>query len=80
VTSQPESDTSSAGESGKAGGGGVDEAEVIVGEIPMEDDPSTLQWTARCSDPSHDLLGHFESRDEAEGCGNQHLKDEHREG
>jgi hypothetical protein len=53
---------------------------VIVGEIPAADDPTIMLWTARCSDPTHDLLGHFASRAEAEDIKIQHLDAEHRDG
>ena len=49
------------------GGGAADvssedrDAEVVIGKIPDPDDLTVLLWTARCSDPQHDLLGHFDS-------------------
>ncbi len=51
--------------------------EVVVGEIPSPHDIAHMLWTARCSEPEHDLLGHFESREEAEQARTQHLKAHH---
>ncbi len=51
--------------------------EVVVGEIPSSHDIAHMLWTARCSEPEHDLLGHFESREEAEQARTQHLKAHH---
>jgi hypothetical protein len=36
-------------------------AEVIVGEIPDAHNLAHMLWTARCTVPSHGLLGTFES-------------------
>jgi hypothetical protein len=52
-------------------------AEVIVGEIPDDRDPTRMLWTARCDCPDHDLLGTFEGRALAEECRKQHLLAEH---
>ena len=51
--------------------------EVVVGEIPPAEQPTTMLWTARCSHPEHDLLGHFASREEAEAARTEHLKSAH---
>lgn len=71
--------TLSAGEFGEADGATAAQtgAEVFVGEIPAEDDPTTMLWTARCSDPSHDLLGHFPTREDAEAARAEHLGSVH---
>lgn len=72
-------DTFSAGEVGAAdtAAGGASEAEVVVGEIPAAEDPTTMLWTARCSEPAHDLLGHFDTREAAETARREHLKSAH---
>jgi hypothetical protein len=57
-----------------AGAGGI---EVIVGEIPAADEPTTMRWTARCSDPDHDLLGQFPNREEAERAKDDHQRHAH---
>ena len=51
--------------------------EVIIGEIPDAHDPIRLLWTARCSFAGHDLLGHFDTRAEAEQAGVEHLQRMH---
>lgn len=48
-------------------------AEIIIGEIPAAEDPSTMLWTARCTESTHDLLGHFGTRSQAEDAGARHL-------
>jgi hypothetical protein len=53
-----------------------DQAEVIVGKIPDVHDLAHMLWTARCTE--HGLLGHFESKDEAEHAKAAHLESEHR--
>jgi hypothetical protein len=58
---------------------GVRGATVVVGEIPAADDPTNMLWTARCSEQSHDLLGHFETREEAEQARSAHLQQAHGE-
>ncbi len=71
----------SAGEGGRA----VDaestdtlvEAEVVIGEIPDEHDISIMRWTARCTDPQHDLLGHFDSEQAASEAKRHHLSSQH---
>lgn len=74
-----EENTLSAGEFGAADSvaGGLTGVEVFVGEIPAEDETTKMLWTARCSDPSHDLLGHFRTRDDAEAARAEHLKSAH---
>ncbi len=52
-------------------------AEVIIGEIPDAEDSTKLLWTARCDDADHDLLGTFETRDQAEAARTTHLQSEH---
>jgi hypothetical protein len=75
----PEQDeTFSAGETGEAAEASSEDGEIIIGEIPAAGDPTTLFWTARCTDPTHDLLGHFDTRSEAEDAGERHLKSRHR--
>jgi hypothetical protein len=71
--------TLSAGEVGAADGtAGVHGAgEVVIGEIPAADDPTTILWTARCSEADHDLLGHFGTREEAEAARAEHLASAH---
>ena len=69
--------TLSAGEEGAAAdhtGGGN---EVVIGEIPAADEPTTMVWTARCSDATHDLLGHFSTREDAERARQEHLESAH---
>jgi hypothetical protein len=75
-------ETFSAGEAGEAGAadgvtGGLSRTEVVIGEIPAADEPTTMLWTARCSEPTHDLLGHFGTRDEAETTRTEHLRTAH---
>ncbi len=74
--------TFSAGETGEAVD--VDDAardaglaEVIIGEIPDAHDLSHMLWTARCTVPSHGLLGTFENREEAENAKRAHLLRDH---
>jgi hypothetical protein len=55
-------------------------AEVFVGEIPAEEDPTNMLWTARCSDKAHGLLGHFTDKEEAERAKVEHLRHEHPKG
>jgi hypothetical protein len=55
-------------------------AEVIIGEIPDAHDLSHMLWTARCTAPSHGLLGTFESREEAENAKRAHLLRDHGRG
>jgi hypothetical protein len=51
--------------------------EVFIGEIPAAEDTTRMQLTVRCSEPSHDLLGHFETREEAESVKDDHLRAAH---
>jgi hypothetical protein len=76
--------TFSAGETGEAVDVDVDDAardaglaEVIIGEIPDAHDLSHMLWTARCTVPSHGLLGTFESQEEAENAKRAHLLRDH---
>jgi hypothetical protein len=48
--------------------------EVIIGEIPDTHDLAHMLQTARCSDPAHGLLGHFETKEEAEQARTEHLQ------
>ena len=74
----PEQDeTFSAGETGEAAEATA-AGEIIIGEIPAAEDPSTMLWTARCTEATHDLLGHFATRSEAEDAGARHLESHHR--
>jgi hypothetical protein len=73
-----EDETFLAGETGDATEASSKNAEIIIGEIPAAEDPTTLLWTARCTDPTHDLLGHFATRSEAEDAGDRHLESQHR--
>lgn len=74
----PEEDlTFSAGETGEAKEASSIGAEIIIGEIPAAEDPTTMLWTARCTETAHDLLGHFGSRSEAEEAGDRHLESHH---
>jgi hypothetical protein len=72
----------SAGEEGNAGdaeiltAGGA-KVEVIIGEIPDIHDLATMLWTARCSDPEHDLLGHFDTQEAAIAAKDDHLATQH---
>ena len=70
-------DTFSAGESGDAIEDASAAAEIIIGEIPTAEDPTVMEWTARCTDRDHDLLGHFPSRPEAEAAGASHIESDH---
>jgi hypothetical protein len=70
--------TFSAGEVGEAvdgDGAGVDAGlgDVIIGEIPDAHDLARMLWTARCTVPSHGLLGTFENREMAEAAKRTHL-------
>jgi hypothetical protein len=53
--------------------------DVIVGELPAAEDPSVMVWTARCTDDDHGLLGHFQTREEAEDAKAHHLHADHKE-
>ena len=75
MTSGPD-ETLSAGETGGATEASRG-AEIIIGEIPAAEDPTTMLWTARCSEATHDLLGHFATRSEAEDAGTHHLQSQH---
>ena len=74
--------TISAGETGRAVDGdgpptrGSD-VEVVIGEIPDAHDITVLHWTARCSCPEHDLLGSFDSEQEAHAAKADHLATQH---
>jgi hypothetical protein len=71
-------ETVSAGEIGAADDdGGSFTGEVVIGEIPAADEPTIMLWTARCSEPAHDLLGHFATREEAETARAEHLETAH---
>ena len=50
---------------------------MIIGEIPDVNDISVMRWTARCSDPEHDLLGYFDSEQEALRAKEEHLTAQH---
>jgi hypothetical protein len=67
--------TLSAGETGEADAAAQDAGlgDVIVGEIPDPHDLTRMLWTARCTVPSHGLLGTFEGREAAENARRQHL-------
>jgi hypothetical protein len=71
-------DTLSAGETGEATDASEAGADIIIGEIPAADDPTKMLWTARCTEATHDLLGHFDTRAEAEDAGARHLESDHR--
>jgi hypothetical protein len=76
----PEQDkTLSAGETGEATEVAAGGAEIIIGEIPAAEDPTTMLWTARCTETTHDLLGHFDTRSEAEDAGSHHLESQHQQ-
>jgi hypothetical protein len=75
----PEGETLSAGETGEAKEVRSDGAEIVIGEIPAAKDPTTMLWTARCTQTTHDLLGHFDSRSEAEDAGSRHLESQHQQ-
>jgi hypothetical protein len=70
--------TFSAGETGEAvdADSAAEDAglgDVIVGEIPDAHNLAHMLWTARCTVPSHGLLGTFETREEAENARRAHL-------
>jgi hypothetical protein len=70
--------TFSAGEVGEAvdGDGAGEDAglgDVIIGEIPDAHNLAHMLWTARCTVPSHGLLGTFENREMAEAAKRTHL-------
>jgi len=74
--------TVSAGEGGSAAYTGMSPtrrsmAEVFIEEIPDEHDISVMRWAARCSNPEHDLLGHFDSEQAARQAKDAHLASEH---
>ena len=75
-----EDETFSAGETGEAQGDSSRRPEVIIGEIPKAEDPTSMCWTARCTEPAHDLLGHFETRSEAEVVAARHMTSDHASG
>jgi hypothetical protein len=52
-------------------------AEVVIGKIPDPHDLTVLLWTARCSDPRHDLLGHFDSEQAACQAKQSHIALQH---
>jgi hypothetical protein len=52
-------------------------AEIIIGEIPDAKDLSVMRWTARCTSDEHDLLGHYDTREEAEQAGAEHMASLH---
>jgi hypothetical protein len=71
-------DTFSAGETGEAVD--ADDAaqdaglvDVVVGEIPDAHNLTRMLWTARCTVPSHGLLGTFGNQEMAENAKRQHL-------
>jgi hypothetical protein len=70
--------TRSAGETGEAKEASSPRAEIIIGEIPSVEDLTTMLWTARCTEATHDLLGHFDTRSQAEEAGAHHLQAHHR--
>lgn len=75
-------DSISAGEGGKAAEVEIPtasgtKAEVIIGKIPDTHDLATLLWTARCSDPDHGLLGHFDTEEAAIAAKDDHLASQH---
>lgn len=74
---QGQDETSSAGETGEATDDSSAGPEIIIGEIPRAEEPTTMCWTARCTEAAHDLLGHFDSRSEAEKAGDRHLEADH---
>ncbi len=47
--------------------------EVVIEKIPDPNDLTVLLWAARCSDPEHDLLGHFGSEEEVNEAKQRHL-------
>ncbi len=70
--------TFSAGEVGEAAyadGAGEDAGlgDVIIGEIPDAHNLAHMLWTARCTVPSHGLLGTFENQEMAENAKRAHL-------
>lgn len=72
----------SAGEAGRAVDADNSRAsrsgvEVIIGEIPDANDISVMRWTARCSDSEHDLLGYYDSEQEARQAKEEHLASQH---
>ena len=44
-----------------------------MGEIPDADDLTRWLWTARCTVPTHGLLGTFATREAAESAKQRHL-------
>jgi hypothetical protein len=75
---EAQDETHSPGETGAATDARAAVAEIVVGEIPAADDPTTMLWTARCTEEDHDLLGHFDTRPQAEDAGARHLESHHR--
>ena len=74
----PEQDeTISAGETGEATEGSAAGAQIIIGEIPAANDPTRMLWTARCTEPTHDLVGRFDTRSDAQAAGARHLESHH---
>ncbi len=72
----------SAGEEGRAADADnssktQSDVEVTIGEIPDAHDISVMRWTARCGDPEHNLLGHFDSEQEARQAREEHLASQH---
>jgi hypothetical protein len=75
----------SAGEGGEASQGadpdvGRGGCEVIIGEIPDIEDLSVMRWTARCTWTDHGLLGHYDTREQAEQARAEHLATAHATG
>ena len=66
----------SAGEGGRAAdvsSADPPKVEVVIEKIPDPHDLTVLLWAARCSDPEHDLLGHFDSEEEVNDARQSHL-------
>jgi hypothetical protein len=90
MTNAPEDDlttaakegTISAGEAGRAVDGdgspqSPSDVEVVIEETPDPHDISRMRWAARCGDHEHDLLGYFDSEQEAHQARENHLATQH---
>jgi hypothetical protein len=82
LTTAAEEGTISAGETGRAvDGDGSPESpsdvEVMIEETPDPDDISRMRWAARCSSGEHDLLGYFDSEQDARQAREIHLATQH---
>jgi hypothetical protein len=82
LTTAAEEGTISAGEAGRAvavddSSGKSSDVEVVIEKTPDAHDITLMHWAARCSDGAHDLLGYFDSEQEARQAKEDHLAAQH---